>query len=122
MYISSDHDPLFTFHQWQANLRVLDIKEIKTVPYAPISHPLIERLIGTIRRELLDRILFWNKSDLQAKLNQFMSYYNDDRCHCSLNGKTPGEIAINGILKSININEYQWNKYCHGLYELPVAA
>ena len=37
-YLSSDHDPLYRFHQWQANLRILDISEIKTVPYAPLSH------------------------------------------------------------------------------------
>jgi hypothetical protein len=30
-YVSSDHDPLYRFHQWQANLRILDVKEIKTV-------------------------------------------------------------------------------------------
>ena len=34
-YLSSDNDPLFQYHQWQANLRILDIKEIKSVPYAP---------------------------------------------------------------------------------------
>src|SRR4029077_19222925 len=49
-YLSSDHDPLYRFHQWEANLRVLDVKEIKTVPYVPLSHPFVERLIGTIRR------------------------------------------------------------------------
>jgi hypothetical protein len=31
-YLSSDHDPLYRFHQWQTNLRVLEVKEIKTVP------------------------------------------------------------------------------------------
>ena len=31
-YLSSDNDPLFLYHQWQANLRILDIEEIKTVP------------------------------------------------------------------------------------------
>jgi hypothetical protein len=36
------------FHRWRANLRVLDVEEIKTVPYAPLSHPFVERLIGTI--------------------------------------------------------------------------
>ncbi len=41
--------------QWQANLRILDVEEIKTVPYVPLSHPFVERLIGTIRRECLDR-------------------------------------------------------------------
>ncbi|KTD20218.1 Uncharacterised protein [Legionella israelensis] len=59
-YLSSDSDPLFTFYRWQANLRILEIEEIKTVPYVPISHPFVERLIGTCRREFLDKILFWN--------------------------------------------------------------
>ena len=64
-YLSSDHDPLYRFHQWQANLRVLDVKEIKTVPYVPLSHPFVERLIGTIRREHLDQTLFWTAADLE---------------------------------------------------------
>jgi len=37
-YLSSDHDPLFQFHQWEANLRILDVEAIKTVPYVPLSH------------------------------------------------------------------------------------
>src|SRR5262249_23668120 len=41
-YLSSDHDPLYRFHQWQANLRVLEVREIKTVPYVPLSHPFVE--------------------------------------------------------------------------------
>ena len=45
-YLSSDNDPLFRYHQWQANLRILEIEEIKSIPYTPTSHPFIERLIG----------------------------------------------------------------------------
>ena len=52
-YLSSDHDPLYRFHQWQANLRILEVAAIKTVPYVPLSHPFVERLIGTIRRACL---------------------------------------------------------------------
>ena len=48
-YLSTDNDPLYRFHQWQANLRVLEVTEIKTVPSVPLSHPFIERLIGTIK-------------------------------------------------------------------------
>ena len=33
-HVSTDHDPLFRFHRWLANLRVLEIQEIKSVPYA----------------------------------------------------------------------------------------
>ena len=36
--------------KWQVNLRVLEVAEIKTIPYAPLSHPFVERLIGTVRR------------------------------------------------------------------------
>src|SRR6516225_7022222 len=45
--------------KWLANLRVLEVTEIQTVPYVPLSHAFVERLIGTIRREFLDRTLFW---------------------------------------------------------------
>jgi putative transposase len=75
-YVCSDHDPLYRFHQWQRNLRILDVKEIKTIPYVPLSHPFVERLIGTIRRECLDRTLFWTTADLEMKLLDFQRYYN----------------------------------------------
>jgi len=43
-YLSSDHDPLYRFHQWQANLRILEVAKIKNVPYVLLSHSLVERL------------------------------------------------------------------------------
>jgi transposase InsO family protein len=51
-YLSSDNDPLYRFHQWQTNLRILEVAEIKSVPYVPPSHPFVERLIGTVRRSI----------------------------------------------------------------------
>ena len=52
-HLSTDHDPLFEAHRWQANLRVLEIDEIKTVPHVPMSHPFAERLIWTAKRRHL---------------------------------------------------------------------
>jgi hypothetical protein len=53
--------PLFaTDGRWTANLRILEIAEVMTVPHMPQSHPFVERLIGTMRREFLDHVLFWN--------------------------------------------------------------
>src|SRR5207244_814835 len=69
-HVSTAHAPLFRFHRWLANLRVLEIDEIKSVPYAPVSHPFVERLIGRIRREYLDRAFFWNAVDLARKLGR----------------------------------------------------
>jgi putative transposase len=55
----------------------------------PLSHPFVERLIGTLRREYLDRILFWTTVDLDAKLTEFQHYYNGHRTHAGLEGGLP---------------------------------
>ena len=72
---------MYRFHQWLGNLRVLEVTEIKTVPYVPLSHPFVERLIGSLRRECLDHTLFWTATDLEAKLLDFQHYYNEHRTH-----------------------------------------
>lgn len=53
MGLPSDNDPLFQYQRWKAKLRILDIKEIKTLPYIPMPHPFVERLIRSIRHELV---------------------------------------------------------------------
>jgi hypothetical protein len=77
-YLSSDHDPVYRFHQWQANLRILEVTEIKMDPYVPLPHPFVARLIGTIRREFLDSTLFWTTLDLETKLIDFQRYANGE--------------------------------------------
>jgi transposase InsO family protein len=121
-YLSSDNDPLFRHHQWQANLRILDIDEVKTAPYTPISHPFVERLIGTIRREFLDQTLFWNTNDLAQKLEGFRQYYNAHRVHTALDGITPSESSGKTTFHCAALNNFHWISHCRGLYHLPVAA
>jgi putative transposase len=120
-YLSSDHDPLYRFHQWQANLRILGVKDIKTVPYVPLSHPFVERLIGTIRRECLDRSLFWTAADLEMKLLDFQRYYNGHRTHAGLNGGTPEPSTELGYARA-RLSSYRWQPHCRGLYQTPMAA
>ena len=120
--ISTDHDPLFRFHRWLANLRVLEIEEIKSVPYAPVSHPFVERLIGTIRREYLDRTFFWNAVDLEQKLEKFRDYYNAYRVHRSLDGTTPATRAGEPSPAPATFNRYAWQQHCRGLFQTPIAA
>jgi transposase InsO family protein len=121
-YVSTDHDPLFRFHRWLANLRVREIEEVKSVPYAPVSHPFVERLIGTIRREYLDRVLFWNAVDLARKLEAFRGYYNDHRVHRALAGLTPARRAGAHGPAPAALDHYGWQQHCQGLFELPIAA
>jgi len=121
-YLSSDNDPLFRYHRWQANLRILEIEEIKTVPYTPLSHPFVERLIGMIRREYLDHIFFWNAQDLERKLVDFRQYYNQDRVHVSLCGDTPAVASGNPQTLCARLCQYSWLPHCNGLFQTPIAA
>lgn len=121
-HLSTDHDPLFQFHRWRANLRILDVTDVKTIPHVPLSHPFIERLIGTLRRELLDQIPFWGAGDLQRKLLHFRDYYNHHRVHASLDGLTPTCKTADANRCVIGLKGYQWRSHCRGLYQLPVAA
>jgi hypothetical protein len=107
-FLSTDNDPLYCIHQRQANLRILDVRELKTVPYAPfpLSHPFVERLVGTIRRECLDRTLFWTTADLESKLLEFQVYFNVHRTHAGRAG----------------LQSYRWKSHCRGLYQTPIAA
>jgi transposase InsO family protein len=118
-YLSSDHDPLYKFHQWQANLRILEVTEIKSVPCVPLSHPFVERLIGTIRREYLDHTLFWTTADLENKLLEFRTYFNHHRTHTSRDGQTPDTPASRPVA---NLRSFRWQPHCRGLFQTPVAA
>ena len=121
-HLSTDHDPLFEAHRWTANLRLLEIDEIKTVPHVPLSHPLVERLIGTMRRECLDHVLFWNAGDLERKLADFQAYYNAARSHASLEGYTPLGFAGERPAARAEFNHVRWISHCRGMVQLPAAA
>jgi putative transposase len=102
-----------------ANLRILEVKEIKSVPYVPLSHPFVERLIGTVRREYLDHLLFWTTADLENKLLDFRTYFNNHRTHDSLEGRTPDTSVSRPIVNLVSI---RWQPHCRALYQTPVAA
>src|SRR5215510_8059263 len=82
---------------------------------------IVERLIGTIRRECLDRTLFWTTGDLEMKLLDFQRYYNGLRTHAGLRGRTPDSSSGPGRVRA-NINSYRLQGHCSGLYQTPIAA
>jgi hypothetical protein len=107
--------------RWRANLRVLDIDEIKSIPGTPRSHAFVERLIGTIRREYLDRIWFWHQRYLQRKLDDYQMFCNQYRCHTGLGGVTPAQRG--GAAPPLaHLDSYRWRQHCHGLFHTPIAA
>ena len=91
------------------------VEEIKTVPYIPWSHPFVERVIGTTRREFLDKILFFSSGDLESKLEDFKTYYNEGRVRSSLTFLTPGEKASNAYPEVISLENVNWKSYRKGM-------
>ena len=82
----------------------------------------MERLIGTVRREFLDHVLFWNARDLERKLAEFQVYYNAARSHASLEGHTPLTFVGGHKLACADLNNVRWVSHCRDLVQLPAAA
>ena len=81
------------------------------MPHMPLSHPFMERVIGTVRRELLDHVPFWGARDLERKLQHFRDYHNHGRVHVSLKGVTP---VCSTDRKVVDLDDYRWQSHCAG--------
>ena len=103
-------------------MRILEVEEIKSVPYVPVSHPFVEGLIRTVRREFLGHVLIWNAIDLERKLEEFKIDYNENRGHQSLSGSTPGERSGEPPPAHAVLDHYTWRYHCRGLFQMPIAA
>jgi hypothetical protein len=94
-FVPIDNPPCLRRSRKSIILKATSFQEgqIKSVPYAPVSHPFVERLIGTLRHEYLDHLFFWSPIDLTRKLEAFADYCNAHRVHRSLDGTTPAQRA-----------------------------
>jgi putative transposase len=63
---------------------------LRTAVQAPRMNAICERLIGTLRREFLDRILILNQSHLRAVLAEYQEHYNTARPHQGIDQRVPG--------------------------------
>jgi len=65
------------------------IRILASPPQAPRANAICERLVGTLRRELLDRVLIINEHHLRRALAEYLRHYNAARPHRSLGQLTP---------------------------------
>ncbi|MCP4355106.1 MAG: transposase family protein [Proteobacteria bacterium] len=78
-------------HPFEFLLKKLHIKHRYTRPYRPQTNGKIERFWKTLKSELLDDYVFKDMEELEHHLAGFLVYYNEERPHQSLGGKTPQE-------------------------------
>jgi transposase InsO family protein len=65
------------------------IRVVLTAPQAPRMNAIMERWVGSVRRELLDRILIMNEHHLRTVLAEHETYFNMHRPHRALNQASP---------------------------------
>jgi transposase InsO family protein len=65
------------------------IRVVLTAPQAPRMNAIMERWVGSVRRELLDRILIMNERHLRKVLAEYETYFNEHRPHRALNQASP---------------------------------
>ena len=70
-------------------LTAADIRITKTPVRAPRANAIAERFVGSIRRELLDRILIINQRHATAVLSEYTDHYNSHRPHRTLGQAAP---------------------------------
>ena len=93
--------PRFLLHDRDAKFsRALDavfhsdgIRVIRTPLQAPNANAYIERWVGSARRECLDRLLIFNRRQLEEVLRVYVRHYNEHRPHRAL------ELQARGVQK-----------------------
>jgi putative transposase len=67
----------------------MGIEEIRIAPRRPWQNPYVERLIGSIRREVLDHVIVLNERHLRRLLQSYFEYYHAYRTHRALEMDCP---------------------------------
>jgi putative transposase len=87
-FLIGDRAGQFTF---DAVLAAEGIRVLASPPQAPKANAICERMTGTLRRELLDRLLIVNEHHLRQVLTEYLIHYNAARPHRSLGQLTPAQ-------------------------------
>ena len=87
-FLIRDRDAKFTA-MFDEVFRAEGIRIVLTAPQAPRMNATMERWIGSVRRELLDRILITNARHLRKVLIEHESHFNSHRPHRALNHASP---------------------------------
>jgi transposase InsO family protein len=111
-YLVRDNDGAYG-HAFTSRVRAMGIRDRPISPGSPWQNGYAERLIGTVRRECIDRTLIFGEAHLRRVLASYVTYYNQVRTHLALGKDAPLGRAVqrSGVIVAIPILSGLHNQY-----------
>ncbi len=118
-YLLRDGDGIYG-ERVRRRIDSLGVDEVVTAPASPWQNPYVERVIGSLRRELLNHVIILDERHLRRLLSSYLGYYHSWRTHRSLDQDAPDGRPVQSA-ESGKVIEFP---VVHGLhhYYLPKAA
>jgi putative transposase len=92
-YLLRDRDRMYGEH-FRHQVGNMGIAEVLIAPRSPWLNPYVERVIGSIRRDLLDHVIVLNEPHLRRLLTDYLTYYHGFRTHLALAMDCPVPRAV----------------------------
>ena len=92
-YLLRDRDAIYGA-DFVRRVEGLGLEQKLIAPRSPWQNPMVERLVGSLRRECLDHVILLNQEHLRRILTDYLSYYHRHRTHRSLEQDCPEPRAV----------------------------
>ena len=90
-YLRTDNEPVFVSRWFRCGLWLLGIRHQRSEPGCPWQNGRVERFIGTVKRALATEPIA-DHVEFMTALHDIRCWYNHDRPHDHLQGRTPAEV------------------------------
>jgi hypothetical protein len=105
-FLIRDRGSNFTL-SFDAVFQAAGTRILRSAVQAPRMNAICERLIGTLRRELLDRVLILGEQHLHADLARYQAHYNTARPHQGIAQRVPGDERDSPCATVTDIDNHQ---------------
>ena len=90
-FLRTDNEAVLVSHLFRVGLWLLGIRRQRIEPGCPWQNGRVERFIGTVKRELATEPMM-NSEHFALTLQEIRTWYNHERPHDHLQGRTPAEV------------------------------